>query len=86
MSIVGRDVQHLKVETVENGCTKVTRDWHYVSYKGETRSGTIVTTARATSTDKYSKRVGIIVAILKAFGYSKRVVNLVCDILLKEEI
>ena len=78
-----KEKEHFKV-VIENNETIVERDWSYINYKGELSNPTRTVKSKNTEGDIYDRRIGIIVAILKSLGFSRRIISKISNILLEE--
>jgi hypothetical protein len=68
----------------DTNVVKTTREYDYIKWTGELKKGTRIRRSKNTSTDKFDKRIGIVVSILKTLGYSRRIVGKTSDLLLEE--
>lgn len=77
------NIEHFRV-VIRNNETEAKRDRSYIDNKGDLKDAT--TTCRSINThgDAYDKKIGIVVAILKSLGFSRRIVRKISNILLEE--
>lgn len=80
-----REVEHFKV-VINGNKTIVERDFCYKDYKGEIKYITRTVESKNTDEDIYDERIGIVVAILKSLGFSRRIVGKISNVLLDEKL
>lgn len=77
------EVENFKIEITDN-ITTVQRNCDFINWKGKLIHGTRICKSKNTEGDKYDKRIGIIVAVLKSLGFSRRIIGKIAEILLEE--
>lgn len=77
------EIEHFKV-TINDNETKVERDIVYKNWKDNLIYTTRTSKSKNTDGDTYNKKIGIVVAILKSLGFSRRIVGKISEILIEE--
>jgi hypothetical protein len=77
------EVENFEI-AIQDNITTVKRNWDSISWKGELKHNTRIRKSKNTKDDIYDKRTGIVVAILKSLGFSRRVISKIANILLEE--
>ena len=60
------------------------RNRDYIDHKDCLKHGTRICKSKNTKGDIYDRKIGIIVAILKTLGFSRKIINQIVNILLEE--
>jgi hypothetical protein len=77
------EIEFFKV-TIADDNTIAERNRNYINYRGELRYAITKCCSKNTEGDIYNKKIGIVVALLKSLGFSRRIVGKVSDVLLEE--
>lgn len=78
-----KEIQHFKV-TIKGNETTVERDSNYIDFRNNLKCITTTCKSKNTEMDTYDKKIGVIVAILKTLGFSRRIIDKIVYILLEE--